>query len=489
VGHLDAAAGIAGLIRTVMALRARELPPTLHYQAPNPALELSASPFFVSDEPRPWEPRAGVRRAGVSSFGVGGTNAHVVLQEAPDAPAPAPGGEWQALVLSARTPEALDQAAERLAAHLRAHPEQALADVAWTLAAGRREMEHRRVVVCRTHAEGAALLDAAAAAAGSAEDAPPVAFLFPGQGSQYAGMGRGLYDAEPVYRAEVDRCAALVQPHLGVDLRTLLHPAPGEEAEAGARLAETWLTQPTLFVVGYAVAWLWASRCVRPAALLGHSLGEYVAACLAGVFSLEDALGLVARRGRLVQDLPRGAMLSVPLPEDEVRPLLPPGVSVAAVNAAGSCVVSGPEYAVAGVEAALRARGEEPRRLHASHAFHSAMMEPALDAFRQAVAAVPRHAPRIPFVSNLTGTWITQATDRSTGCATCASPCASPTAPRRCWPTPATRSWNAGRAPRWPRWCAAIPMRGAGAPWPPRCAARRTRETATRTPRSFCARP
>jgi acyl transferase domain-containing protein len=181
VGHLDAAAGIAGLIRTVMALRARELPPTLHYQAPNPALELSASPCFVSDEPRPWEPRSAVRRAGVSSFGVGGTNAHVVLQEAPDAPAP--GGEWQALVLSARKPEALDQAAERLAAHLRTHPEQALADVAWTLAAGRREMEHRRVVVCRTHAEGAALLDAPAAAASPADGAPPVAFLFPGQGA------------------------------------------------------------------------------------------------------------------------------------------------------------------------------------------------------------------------------------------------------------------------------------------------------------------
>jgi amino acid adenylation domain-containing protein len=415
VGHLDAAAGIAGLIRTVMALRARELPPTLHYQAPNPALELSASPFFVSDEPRPWEPRLGVRRAGVSSFGVGGTNAHVVLQEAPDAPAPAPapGGEWQALVLSARSPEALDQAAERLSAHLRAHPEQALADVAWTLAAGRREMDHRRVAVCRTHIDGAALLDAPAAAAGPADGAPPVAFLFPGQGSQYAGMGRGLYDAEPVYRAEVDRCAAILQPHLGLDLRTLLHPAPGEEAEAGARLAETWLTQPALFVVGYAVARLWASRGVQPAALLGHSLGEYVAATLAGVFSLEDALALVARRGRLVQDLPRGAMLSVPLPEDEVHPLLPPGVSVAAVNAAGSCVVSGPDDAVAKVEAALRARGEEPRRLHASHAFHSAMMEPALDAFRQAAAAVPRHAPRIPFVSNVTGTWITaeQATD------------------------------------------------------------------------------
>jgi phthiocerol/phenolphthiocerol synthesis type-I polyketide synthase E len=236
----------------VMALRARELPPTLHYQAPNPALELSASPFFVSDEPRPWEPRSGVRRAGVSSFGVGGTNAHVVLQEAPDVPAPMPGGEWQALVLSARTPEALDQAAERLAAHLRAHPEQALVDMAWTLAAGRREMEHRRVVVCRTHAEGAALLDAPTAAASPADGALPVAFLFPGQGAQYAGMGRGLYDAEPVYREEVDRCAALLQPHLGLDLRTLLHPAPGDEAPAGARLAETWLTQPALFVVGYA---------------------------------------------------------------------------------------------------------------------------------------------------------------------------------------------------------------------------------------------
>jgi len=208
----------------------------------------------------------------------------------------------------------------------------------------------------------------------------------------------------------VDRCATLLQPLLGLDLRTLLHPTPGEEAEAGARLAETWLTQPALFVVGYAAAHLWISRGVRPAALLGHSLGEYVAACLAGVFSLEDALGLVARRGRLAQDLPRGAMLSVPLPEDEVRPLLPPGVSVAAVNAAGSCVVSGAEDVVARVEAALRARGEEPRRLYASHAFHSAMMEPALDAFRQAVAAVaavPRHAPRVPFVSNLTGTWIT----------------------------------------------------------------------------------
>jgi acyl transferase domain-containing protein len=416
VGHLGAAAGVVGVIKTVLALENERIPPSLHFEAPNPQIDFATSPFYVNTELADW-PRNGVpRRAGVSAFGMGGTNAHVILQEAPEVPPTDPSRPWQLLVLSARTPSALDRATANLATHLEAHPEQELADAAYTLGIGRKRFPHRRAIVCRDRAEA---IEAARAGGGGALYAEsgdrPVAFLFSGQGSQYPGMGADLYETEPAFRAEVDRCAELLQLHLGFDLRDLLvrTPPPEEQEEAERRINQTAVAQPALFVLEYALARVWMEWGVIPRAMLGHSIGEYTAACLAGVFSLPAALALVAARGRLMQSLPAGAMLSVPLPAEEVEPILAAPLSLAAVNAPGRSVVSGPEEAVEALRRRLEERGLSPRRLHTSHAFHSEMMEPILAPFVRELQGIELQPPQIPWVSNLTGTWITdeQATD------------------------------------------------------------------------------
>ncbi|NMO19517.1 SDR family oxidoreductase [Pyxidicoccus fallax] len=418
IGHLANAAGVSSLIKAVLSLEHHELPPSLHFEQPSPEIDFEGSPFYVNAKLEPWpaNPKH-PRRAGVSSFGVGGTNAHVVLQEAPALPPSGPSRKAQLLVLSARSASALDAATQRLARHLRAHPEQPLSDVAYTLQVGRQPMSHRRVLLCTNREDALAALEAegtprCATGAPSVQDRP-VAFLFPGQGSQYVGMARGLYEAEPVFREHLDSCATGLLPHLGLDLRTVLYPDAAGAEEAARKLGQTALTQPALFAVEYALARLWMSWGVKPQAMLGHSIGEYVAACLAGVFTLPDALALVAKRGALMQSLPAGAMLSVQLPEDEVRPHLTPALSVAAVNGPRLTVVAGPTEAIAALQSTLEARGVGVARLHTSHAFHSAMMDPILPAFTDAVRAVKLNAPKLPFLSNVTGTWIdaAQATD------------------------------------------------------------------------------
>ncbi len=404
LGHLDAAAGVAGLIKTVLALKHRALPPQLNFSAPNPQLNLVQSPFRVVTTHEPW--RAGVtpRRAGVSSFGIGGTNAHVVLEEAPE---PTPGvvrREAQLLVVSAKTVEALDTATSNLVMYLREPDAAALSDVAYTLQVGRREFAHRRSVVAATADDAIALLsDPARSPVVTGQHsgaARPVAFLFSGQGSQHAGMGAQLYQSEETFRAAVDRCAELLQPHFGRDIRTLLWTGTDSE------LSETHVAQPALFVCEYALAVLWMSWGVHPTAMLGHSIGEYVAAHLAGVFSLEDALLLVAARGRLMQGMPAGEMLAVRLSAAELRPRLVPGVEIAAINAPALCTVSGTREAIEQLTQALERDGVEHRPLHTSHAFHSAMMEPALAPFREIVSRVSLSAPHRPVVSNVTGTWL-----------------------------------------------------------------------------------
>ncbi|HEX3556708.1 MAG TPA: amino acid adenylation domain-containing protein [Thermoanaerobaculia bacterium] len=420
IGHLDAASGVAGLIKAVLALQHRAIPPSLHFEAPNPEIDFASGPFYVSRALTEWPAGDGPRRAGVSSFGIGGTNAHAVLEEAP-APAPSgPSRSWQLLLLSARTPAALEAATDNLARHLEEHPEQPLADVAYTLQVGRNAFRHRRALVCQDREDAIAALRSRhpqrlLSLAQEGRDRP-VAFLFPGQGAQHVGMGQELYDAEPAFRRALDHCARLLQPHLGLDLRTVLFPTAGaaeDGAAAAGRLAQTALAQPALFAVEYALAELLREWGIRPAAMLGHSLGEYVAACLAGVFSLADALALVAARGRLMQELPAGAMLVVPRPEAETRRLLAGGLALAAVNGPSFCVVSGPTGEVDALAGRLAEQGIEARRLHTSHAFHSAMMDPILEAFGREVAKVRLAPPRIPYVSNLTGTWIeaAQATD------------------------------------------------------------------------------
>ncbi|MET8118330.1 beta-ketoacyl synthase N-terminal-like domain-containing protein [Micromonospora sp. NPDC005189] len=433
LGHLDVAAGVTGLIKAALALHHRVVPPSPYCTEPHPELA-GGGPFRVPTAAQPWPDLGTPPRAAVSSFGIGGTNAHVVLQAAdpaapstgdrnrpPAEPAAATltevgGQSAQLLVLTARDADALDRARAQLGAHLAAHPDVSLADVAYTLRSTRREFAHRLVTVADTGTVAAAQLadrDSALVRTGVTTGAPGgVALLFPGQGAQYAGMGRTLYRTEPVYRAAFDRCADLLRPHLDVDLRALLCP-PGEAVPAVPELDETRLTQPALFAVEYALAELLRHHGVRPAALAGHSLGEYVAACLAGVFTLQDALATVAVRGRLMQTQAPGSMLSVGLPADEVAPLLPAGVEVAAANAPRLTTVSGETAAVVVLAAELRDRGVACREVRTSHAFHSAMMEPALAGFAAHLREVPLRPPTLPVVSNVTGGWLTddEATD------------------------------------------------------------------------------
>jgi amino acid adenylation domain-containing protein len=411
IGHLDSAAGVCGLIKTVLALEHRQIPPSLHFERPNPQIDFANSPFFVNTALRDWQTEGGVpRRAGVTSLGMGGTNAHVILEEAP-VPAPSsPSRPWKLLLLSAHTEGALEQATSELADFLESRPLLDLADVAYTLQVGRRAFAHRRALLCRDPEDAAAALQSRdperILTARPEPGDRPIVFLFTGQGSQYPNMGRGLYEAEPTFRGEVDRCCGLLRPHLGLDLRELLFPAPELEPEAAEKLRQTAVSQPALFVIEYALATLWMQWGVRPQAMLGHSIGEYVAACLAGVFSLRDALALVAARGRMMMRLPGGSMLAVPLPEAEVLPLLGEELSLAAVNRPSLCVASGPTPAVEALRAALARRGIEGRPLHTSHAFHSAMMEPMLAPFAERVRKVRLSPPRLPYLSNVSGTWI-----------------------------------------------------------------------------------
>lgn len=409
IGHLDTAAGVAGLIKTVLALKHKQIPPSLHYERPNPRIDFENSPFYVNTELREWKRGETPRRAGVSSFGLGGTNAHVVLEEAPEMEPSGESRPWQLLLLSARTNSALESATAQLAEYLNHHAEADLADVAYTLQVGRKAFGQRRAVICRDGDAVAALetLDPRRVYTGVQEAKErPVVFMFPGQGAQYVNMGLDLYRVEPAFRKQVAQCCEALKPHLGFDLRDALYPSQDRIEEASERLKQTCVTQPALFVIEYALARLWMEWGVRPQAMIGHSIGEYVAACLAGVFSLEDALSLVAARGRLMQSLPEGAMLSVPLLEKDVQPLLTRGLSLAAVNGVSLCAVAGPTDAVVELERRLTEQGLGCRRLHTSHAFHSQMMDPILAPFAGEVKKIKLSPPKIPYLSNVTGAWI-----------------------------------------------------------------------------------
>lgn len=412
IGHLDVAAGIAGLIKTVLALQHRELPPTIHFTGPNPKIDFASTPFFVVDKLLEWKTPPGVpRRAGVSSFGIGGTNAHVVLEEAPKVSPSGPSRPYQLLPLSARSQAAVDTATANLVGHLTAHPELPLANVAYTLQMGRHQFNHRRFVVCRDRAEALAQLGAERVkdhpALVPARYDPPVVFMFPGQGAQRVNMGRELYETDPLYRETVDTCARALTIDLGLDLREVLFPPPDKLSWAEEQIVQTRITQPALFVTEYALARMWMAWGILPTAMIGHSIGEYVAACLSGVFSLDDCLRVIAARGRLIQQQPGGIMLAVMASEEEVRPLLGQGVSIAAVNAPGLCVASGSHDAIALLEKVLADAGKAFRRLQTSHAFHSAMMEPVVAPFTEVLQGVRLSRPQRPFVSNLTAAWIT----------------------------------------------------------------------------------
>ncbi|ARV62947.1 polyketide synthase [Nostocales cyanobacterium HT-58-2] len=413
IGHLDTASGIAGLIKTVLALKHKAIPPSLHFEQPNPQIDFANSPFYVNTCLKEWKANGVPRRAGVSSFGIGGTNAHVILEEAPVVESSGPSRSWQLLLLSAKTLTALETATENLTQYLQQHPDVNLADVAYTLQVGRKAFEHRRMLVCQNLNDGITALEQWKSKRVLTHSQQlhhrSIAFMFPGQGVQYVNMAMELYESESIFREQVDYCSQLLQPHLGLDLRTILYPQEQKTQQAAQQLKQTYLTQPALFVIEYALAQLWISWGVRPQVMIGHSIGEYVAACLAGVFLLEDALLLVAMRGQLMQQLPPGAMLSVPLSKEQVQPLLGQELSLAASNGPSLSVISGTVEAIYALHKQLSDTGINCRRLHTSHAFHSQMMEPIIQPFAQQLTKVKLGVPKIPFVSNVTGNWITAA--------------------------------------------------------------------------------
>jgi phthiocerol/phenolphthiocerol synthesis type-I polyketide synthase E len=410
IGHLDAAAGLAGFIKAAFVVERGVIPPTLHFQEPNPEARLAERGFAVAAAATPWPAVAAPRRAGVSSFGIGGTNAHAILQEPPAREASAADGSWQVLPLSAASPETLDRFAGELARHLGGPDVAALPDVAYTLQVGRRELEHRLVVVAATTGDAESALstrDPAAVIRGRHGGASPprVAFAFPGQGTEHAGMAREPAAAHPVFAAHLRECLAALARSTAIDLEGfLLAPAPPEAVPAGTAIA-----QPALFAFQYALARLWLSWGVRPASLLGHSVGELTAATIAGVLGLDDAARAVVRRGELMQATLPGAMRVVHASAGELEPLLPPQVAIAAVNAPGVCVVSGPADAVERLAAVLAGQRIRSSRLGTARAFHSPSMEAAARAFETVVRGCALRSPSIPFPSTVTGTWISDA--------------------------------------------------------------------------------
>lgn len=412
IGHLDAASGIAGMLKTILALKQKQIPASLNFAHPNPAIDFADSPFFVNIESMEWETQRGFRRAGVSSFGVGGTNAHVILEEAPEQKATEAARPWQLLLLSARSETALNKTMNNLCAYLSQWPDANLANIAYTLQIGRKQFAYRQMLVCQNIEDAIHLLKKNDAqelwlSRGQTSVKRTTVFLFPGQGSQYENMSRELYETEPFFAEQVDRCAQLLVPLLGLDLRSVLFPTQERSTNSETQLDETWLAQPALFVVEYALAKLWISWGVQPQAMIGHSVGEYVAACLAGVFSLEDALALIAQRGQLIQRCSRGAMLAVASSEANLLPLVGNGLSIAAVNGPEATVVSGPVEAIVEFQKRLDEKRIHSRRLHVSHAFHSNMMAPVHDPFVEILREKELALPGIPFLSNTTGTWIT----------------------------------------------------------------------------------
>jgi acyl transferase domain-containing protein/thioesterase domain-containing protein/acyl carrier protein len=416
VGHLDAAAGVAGLMKAALALRHRQLPASLNFQTANPQIDFQNSPFYVNRSLTDWKTNGTVRRAGVTSLGIGGTNAHVVLEEAPERVLSKSARPHQLVPLSAKTEAALEETAIWVAQHLRENPDARLADVAFTCQVGRRAFRHRRFAVVSESNEAAEVFSAPESRRGFAGIATSpssnsVVFLFSGQGSQYSNMAAGLYASEPIFRRSLDSCAQHLIPHLGLDLREILYPSEKSSSACANRLNCTRITQPALFAVEYSLAQWWMAHGIRPQALLGHSIGEYVAACIAGVLSLEDALGITAIRGRLMEECSPGTMLAVSLSREDIS--LPEGISIAAVNAPNQSVLSGPVDGIAELEHRLVQQGVFCRRLQTSYAFHSSMMEPILERFLFEIRKISLRPPQIPYLSNLTGTWIesAQATD------------------------------------------------------------------------------
>lgn len=416
IGHLDTAAGVASLIKATLALENRTVPPSLNFEAPNPRLDFESSPFRVASKATDWPRGETPRRAGVNSLGVGGTNAFVVLEEAPERPASAEDPSPQLLVLSARNRKALDQNAQRLAAWLRDNPQAELADVAFTLKAGRRAFEQRRVLAARDAAEAIALLetpDPRRVYTHTLEvEHPQLVFMFPGGGAQYVHMGRGLYEAEPVFREHVDRGLEILKSRFGADLRPVLLPQGEPSPELVDALARPSAQLPLTFLVEYALTQLWAHYGVKPDMVIGHSMGENTAACVAGVFSFEDALGLLLLRGQLVEQTPPGGMFSVPMGAAELKPWLGDELDLASANSPQLSVASGPVDKLEAMAARMLEQGIETQRVKVHVAGHSRLLDGILPRFRAYLQSIKLNEPKLRIVSNHTGGWLDAASAR-----------------------------------------------------------------------------
>ncbi|MEL6104639.1 MAG: aminotransferase class III-fold pyridoxal phosphate-dependent enzyme [Planctomycetota bacterium] len=417
IGHTVAAAGAAGLIKVAMSMHREQIPATIHYQSPNPQIDFENSPFYVASSLSDWKRGEQPRRAGVSSFGVGGTNAHVILEEAPsvvttshtDTNTSSNRLPLAILPISGKSDAALGENVGRLTAAIREQPLD-LNQVADTLQFGRDAFSHRAAVVVESTTEAVELLETRKAprfirrkASGSRE----VVFLFPGQGAQYVRMGHNLYERSSIFRESLDRCGEILTPLLGRDLRDVLFPKQGDEESAQEILKNTRFTQPALFALGYSLAKVWLAWGVQPSALIGHSIGEFAAACTSGVFGLEDGLKLIAERGRAMQELPGGSMMSVRLPGSEVESLLSGDLAVGSYNGPSLCVVAGPDDQVGQLRERLESQDVVCRLLHTSHAFHSPMMDAIVDPFEEFVSQFELRPPTIPILSTVTGDWMT----------------------------------------------------------------------------------
>lgn len=420
IGHLDAAAGIAGLIKTVLALKEEKLPPSLHYTRPNPNINFSKSPFYVNASLTEWKRGERPRRAGVSSFGIGGTNCHVILEEAPivKASVSKDSSDWNTMVLSAKSPEALDRMTENLAQYLKENNDVNLSDVAFTLQTGRKAFAYKRMFVCRDVKDALQSLEPVSELDGQKQyderrlysyysDSPAkrIVFMFPGHGAEYVQMGRDLFELEPVFRKHIEHCFELMRSVASFEANEVMYPESSLMEEAERKLRSTEFAQPVLFAFEYALSKLLMSWGIKPDALIGYSFGEYVAACLSGVFSLEDAIKLIIRRGQLMQQIPLGAMLSVPLTAQEVKPLLMDEISLSVDNGT-SCIVAGSEEAIALLEREMKVKKLLCMRVNISHAGHSLMMDSILSEYDQAVRSITLNQPKIPFISTITGDWL-----------------------------------------------------------------------------------
>jgi tyrocidine synthetase-3 len=400
VGHLDSAAGVAGLIKAILSLHHKQIPASLNFQSPNPDIDFDRSPFFVNTALRDWPEDLAPARVGVNSFGIGGTNVHVVLEEAPPMPQLEESQRKDKLFLiSAHTADALEQSIQTLAHHVQTDPSVNLADAAYTLQKGRKYFQHRAITVADSVEVLQQALDTGQGlqVSSSKPQQPDVVFLFPGQGAQYAGMGRHLYKTEAVFREGLDHCFAILKPLLGRD---------PQEIMGDPSINQTEFAQPLILSIEYALARLLMYWGIEPIAMMGHSIGEYTAAILSGVMTLEQGLQLTAYRGKLMQQLPEGAMIGVQLPEEEAGNYLDGRISMAAVNGPRQCVLSGEILAIEEVARKLENAHVPVRRLHTSHAFHSHMMDPAIRKFAAKISEQQFKRPEIPYISNVTGTWI-----------------------------------------------------------------------------------